>query len=431
MMLDFAVDQEDTDLFGQLASGYAALADHGAYNDGLIPWAFSVEGGNLVVVDSGSALDADFMCVGGLIKGLKLGLWDRYMEKRDKVRLEQRMRNIEVDDNYKVLDLKRVIEKAIKGFSDHNIIPKQNMPTSRIQLLNSGERRTLYRSATLALRGASISETKASVDQLKDDLMFSPGNHWGLTDEVFKNSMNAKFYDYLDYSNLMYVLGYAQENIKDLDTTRLQQAAVNYVSYVAQNVDDAATNESTPDNSASLVRQLLYLGSYLSDPEASAGGSGYDSETVLKGFKSSAAALLSKVLKSGESKGSVKMTYDANAGWFGNNGVKIMGDNNQFATLGAYLVALYGLRSQKSYTDYSEQEVSDKIATTEKILAAYLGANGGAGDDGNSMMSKLDSAVQARSPWSNGCYFDLMLFAKSWATVAREKSGARVGAVVA
>ena len=148
------------------------------------------------------------MCLGGLVKGLRLGLYDRYLEARAKRARHAGAGEAADSKASRFLDLQALVAKAVQGFSDHNVVPKLSVPSSS---LNSGELRALFRS-TLMLK-------KPDMDA---SLSFSPGNHWGLTDEVFSNSMNARFYDYLDYGNLMYVLSFAEE--KGIDTSRIAGA---------------------------------------------------------------------------------------------------------------------------------------------------------------------------------------------------------------
>lgn len=60
-------------------------------------------------------------------------------------------------------------------------------------------------------------------------------------------------------------------------------------------------------------------------------------------FYKNSATLLDKVVTQAIQAKTLSVAYDPHAEWFDNNGVQILGDKNQFATIEAYLLALNAL----------------------------------------------------------------------------------------
>lgn len=69
------------------------------------------------------------------------------------------------------------------------------------------------------------------------------------------------------------------------------------------------------------------------------------------------------------------------------------------------MVALYGLKAA-GYTELQGQPLDGFITQSEGILKTYL-ANC---DDGDKAISNLNNSINNHQTWSNGAYFDIMVF---------------------
>jgi len=261
------------------------------------------------------------------------------------------------------------------------------------------------------IQGASVFETLADfltplIDKGIEGLVngditasgeWTPGNHWGANDTVWNNPMGV-FYDYVDFDAVQTIIDYCNQKGKTLEGEKIQKATLSYIAHELNAAQDLATNQGTPDNNASLVRSILYLGNFLSN-----------SDHKGSSFYKDAGDLLNAVMEAAFNAGTITIHYDPNPSWFGNNGVSIFGDRNQFATVGAYLVALQGLENA-GFTSLHGETLAHLIQVGQAIMESYIDHE----DDGNSVMAQLKTSITNHQFWDNGVYFDMMLFSKSW-----------------
>ena len=327
MMLRYAVNSKNKDLFQSLMNGYEYISSKGI-GDALMPWSYKVDNGTVTILDKGSALDADIMSIGEMIKGSQL------------------FGSLTLGNGQSV---DTVIKQSISGLAKDDIV---------------------------------------------NDNTFAPGNHWGGTHTVWGD---PKFYDYVDFINIQRILDFCKSNNMTTEMNKITAATNQYINYEFAHVTDVATTGGG-DNNASLVRVLIYLGLFISDPA-----------NKTSPFYKNLATLLDQVVTQAMQAKTLSVTYDPHSGWFGNNGVQILGDKNQYATIGAYLLALNAL-SKSGYTELQGQSIDSLTQTGVAILNSYLKNE----DDGNSIISQLKKDIQDKTQWNNGVYFNYMMFTECW-----------------
>ena len=119
--------------------------------------------------------------------------------------------------------------------------------------------------------------------------------------------------------------------------------------------------------------------------------------------------MLDKVVTQAIQAKTLSVAYDPHAEWFDSNGVQILGDKNQFATIEAYLLALNALL-KSGYTDLQSQSIDSLTQTGVAILNSYLKSE----DDGKSIISQLNNDIQDKTQLDNGVYFNYMMFKECW-----------------
>lgn len=220
---------------------------------------------------------------------------------------------------------------------------------------------------------------------------FNPGSGWGTGPTVWNS---GPFYDYVDFNNMQNILNFCKEN--GIDSTRLTTATTKYIQHEKAHVNDIATNRDTPDHQASLERTLMFISQFLLDPAN-------QSSPPSQMYKD-LAELLKGVMNKAVSSGNISLN---------SNGVTMFRDQNQFATIGIYLLTLKALKHIKE-TTVNNQPIDSLMQKGAKILHDYLAK----GDDGNSIINTLKKDIQQKQAWDTGTYFNYMLFTCAWPDIA-------------